>query len=102
MRQNISKLSLYCVATTASWGSSGSGEAKSACNESRTVRKVMAAAQLSFRMSKQMAPVTDEMLGCQIFVRNLTFGGLKGYVSGTWISSKNVPSSYGVSKKLAD
>lgn len=28
---------------------------------------------------------------------NITFGGLKGYVSGTLISSTNLPPSYGVS-----
>lgn len=44
-----------------------------------------------------MAPVTEEMFGCQIFVTNLTFGGLNGYVSGTLISSANLPPSYGVS-----
>lgn len=27
----------------------------------------------------------------------LTLGGLKGYVSGTLISNKNIPPSYGVS-----
>ena len=57
----------YCRATTASCGSSGSGAANNACNESRTVRKVIAAAHWSFRMSKQMAPVTLDILGCQIY-----------------------------------
>uniref|UniRef100_A0A2M4D8K7 Putative secreted protein n=1 Tax=Anopheles darlingi TaxID=43151 RepID=A0A2M4D8K7_ANODA len=90
---NISWFSLYCVATTASCGSSGSAAASSACSDSNTVRSVMAAAQLSFRMSKQMAPVTEEMLGCQILVMNFTLGGLKGYVSGTFISSTNLPPS---------
>lgn len=69
----------------------------------------------SFKMSKQIAPVTDEIFGCHILVMNrtynfflniymilickglLTLGGLKGYVSGTLISKKNVPPSYGVS-----
>lgn len=48
-------------------------------------------------MSKHMAPVADEMFGCHIFVINLTLGGLNGYVSGTLISTWNVPPSYGVS-----
>uniref|UniRef100_A0A1A9V7I4 Uncharacterized protein n=1 Tax=Glossina austeni TaxID=7395 RepID=A0A1A9V7I4_GLOAU len=48
-------------------------------------------------MSKQIAPVTDDMLGCHILVAKRIFGGLKGYVSGTLISSINVPPSYGVS-----
>ena len=54
----------------------------SACSERRTVLRVMAAAHWSFRMSRQMAPVTEETLGCQILVRNRTLGGLNGYVSG--------------------
>jgi hypothetical protein len=81
--QNISKFSLYWEATTASCGSSGSAEAKSACNDNKTVLSVIAAAQLSFKISRQIAPVTELMFGCQIFVRNLTLGGLNGYVSGT-------------------
>lgn len=48
-------------------------------------------------MSKHMAPVTEEIFGCQILVMNRTLGGLKGYVSGTLISSMNFPPSYGVS-----
>lgn len=76
-------------------------------------------------MSKQMAPVTEDIFGCHIRVINrtwqkanrecekmsiknnfflpmhspiqFTFGGLNGYVSGTLISSKNLPPSYGVS-----
>lgn len=44
-----------------------------------------------------MAPVTDEIFGCQIFVTNLTLGGLNGYVSGTFISREKRPPSYGVS-----
>ena len=54
----------------------------SACSERRTVLRVMAAAHWSFRMSRQMAPVTEETFGCQILVRNRTLGGLNGYVSG--------------------
>ena len=38
----------------------------------RTVLSVMAAAHWSFRMSRQMAPVTLEMLGCQILVMKRT------------------------------
>ena len=40
---------------------------------SRTVRSVMAAAHWSFRMSRQMAPVTLEIFGCQILVMNRTY-----------------------------
>uniref|UniRef100_A0A1A9X066 Uncharacterized protein n=1 Tax=Glossina brevipalpis TaxID=37001 RepID=A0A1A9X066_9MUSC len=80
-----------------SCGSSGSALASKTCNDNKTVRKLIEAAQLSFKMSKQMAPVADDIFGCQILVTNRIFGGLKGYVSGTLISSINVPPSYGVS-----
>jgi hypothetical protein len=33
------------------------------------------------RMSRQIAPVCDETLGCQIFVSKLIFGGSKGYLA---------------------
>ena len=58
---------------------------------------LIAAAHLSLRMSKQMAPVTELIFGCQMRVRKRTFGGLNGYVSGIRMSSKKVPFSYGVS-----
>ena len=41
---NISGSSLYCLATTASWGSSGSAADSSACSDSSTVLNVIAAA----------------------------------------------------------
>jgi len=47
-------------------------------------------------MSKQIAPVTELMLGCQILVQNFTLGGLNGYVSGISILSLYFPPSYGV------
>lgn len=49
--------------------------------------------QQTFKISRHIAPVTDETLGCQIFVTNLTFGGLKGYVSGILISNWNLAPS---------
>uniref|UniRef100_A0A1B0A8B4 Uncharacterized protein n=1 Tax=Glossina pallidipes TaxID=7398 RepID=A0A1B0A8B4_GLOPL len=73
-------------ATTASWGSSGSGASNKTCSDNRTVRKVMAAAQLSFKISKQMAPVADDIFGCQTLVMKRTLGGAKGYLSGTYSS----------------
>ena len=66
----------------------------------KTVRSVIAAAHLSFKISRQIAPVTDarkkislksnnkeqliclQIFGCQIRVVKRTFGALKGYVSG--------------------
>ena len=94
---NISGFCLYWFATTASCGSSGSTAASSACNDNNTVRRVIAAAHWSFRISKQIAPVTELILGCHILVINRTLGGLNGYVSGILISSWYLPPSYGVS-----
>lgn len=76
------------------------------CTHKAKLEHTSAAAQFSFRMSKQIAPVTEatrereneamhentkqqftakhlQMLGCHILVVNRTLGGLKGYVSGT-------------------
>ena len=50
--------------------------------ESKTVRRVMAAAHLDAKISRQIAPVTDDIFGCHRFVVNRTFGGLNGYVGG--------------------
>lgn len=94
---NISGFCLYWFATTASCGSSGSAAASRACNDNNTVRRVIAAAHWSFRISKQIAPVTELILGCHILVINRTLGGLNGYVSGILISSWYLPPSYGVS-----
>jgi hypothetical protein len=43
-----------------------------------------------------MAPVLDEMLGCQILVTNRILGGSKGYALGIWMSILKTPPSYGV------
>ena len=91
---NMKWLFLYWLATTASCGSSGSAAASRACNESNTVLRVIAAAHWSLRISRQMAPVTLLIFGCQILVRNFTLGGLNGYVSGILISKLKVPPSY--------
>ena len=83
VRTNTLWLFLYCDATTASCGSSGSsGGEQRLQREQHGLRSVMAAAHWSLRMSRHMAPVTLLMLGCQILVRNLTLGGLNGYVLG--------------------
>ena len=42
----------------------------------------MAAAHLDAKISRQIAPVTDDIFGCHRFVVNRTFGGLNGYVGG--------------------
>ena len=71
------------------WSSQQSLDAEENCPETQvmvsnmtyytcTNLRVMAAAHWSLRMSKQIAPVTLETLGCQILVMNLTLGGLKG------------------------
>ena len=59
--------------TCESCGSSGCGSCRSACRLRRTVRSVSAAAHWSFRMSRQMAPVTEETFGCQTCVKNRTW-----------------------------
>jgi hypothetical protein len=56
-------------------GSSGSGDASSACRLRRAVLRVSAGLHLFFRMSKQMAPVALLTLGC-LFNR--------GEVRGRW------------------
>ena len=50
--------------------------------DSKTVRRVMAAAHLDAKISRQIAPVTDDIFGCHRLVVNRTFGGLNGYVGG--------------------
>jgi hypothetical protein len=44
-----------------------------------------------FRISKQIAPVSDEIFGCQIFVSNLSLGGANGYWDPKIISITNQP-----------
>lgn len=63
----------------------GSGAESRAWIDINTVLMVSAGLHSFFRMSKHMAPVSLEMLGCQILVRNFiyikqvfTFGGLYG------------------------
>mmetsp|Transcript_27262 Transcript_27262/g.90592 ORF Transcript_27262/g.90592 Transcript_27262/m.90592 type:complete len:214 (-) Transcript_27262:300-941(-) len=70
--------SLYCFATSASCGSSGSGADSSACSEMRAVRMVSAGDHSFLSMSRQMAPLCEETLGCHTLVRNFIFGGTKG------------------------
>jgi len=83
---NFLRSSLYSEATTASWGSFGYGTASSTCKERRAVRMVRAGDHSSLRMSRQIAPVCEEILGCQIFVSNFILGGLYGYSGGRVIS----------------
>ena len=51
----------------------------------------------SLRMSKQMAPVCEEIFGCHILVSNCIFGGTYGYLSGILMSIWKVPPSYTLS-----
>uniref|UniRef100_A0A1B0BX29 Uncharacterized protein n=1 Tax=Glossina palpalis gambiensis TaxID=67801 RepID=A0A1B0BX29_9MUSC len=60
------------------------------------LHKVIVAVQLAFKISKHTAPVTEDTFGCHILVTKRTLGALKGYLSGTLISSANFPPSYGV------
>lgn len=50
----------------------------------------------SFKMSRQMAPVWLEMLGCQTLVMNFILGGVYGYCASSSMSTRNVPPEYGV------
>ena len=59
---------MYYDATTASCGSFGYGAHKSACNDNNAVLIVKAGDHSSFKISRQMAPVWEEILGCQILV----------------------------------
>ena len=83
---NFLRSPLYSVATTASWGSLGSGAQRSACSESRAVRMVKAGDHSSLRMSRQIAPVWELILGCHILVSKRILGGLYGYSAGKTIS----------------
>lgn len=47
----------------------------------------------SFKISKQIAPVYDEILGCHILVSNYILGGLYGYSFGILISIWYLPFS---------
>jgi len=69
---------LYCLATSASYGSSGSGAQSNAYNEISAVLIVRAGVHSFLRISKQIAPVYELILGCQTFVSNFIFGGLNG------------------------
>lgn len=51
----------------------GSGAHRSACSEIRAVRMVSAGVHSFLRMSRQMAPVCELILGCQIFVSNFIY-----------------------------
>ena len=61
---NSACLSLYILATTASWGSFGSGEHMRACRLNIAVFIVSAGDHWSFRISRQIAPVTEDTFGC--------------------------------------
>ena len=69
---------LYYLATSASWGSSGSGAHSNAYSEISPVRIVNAGVHSFLRISKQIAPVCELIFGCHILVSNFIFGGLKG------------------------
>ena len=58
---------MYMSATSASCGSVGSGLQSSAWRERRAVFIVRAGDQVSFSMSRQIAPVWEEMFGCQLW-----------------------------------
>jgi len=57
----------------------------------RAVLIVKAGDHSSLRISRQMAPVCEDMLGCHILVSNFIFGGLYGYSGGRLISTWKTP-----------
>jgi hypothetical protein len=69
---------LYILATSASYGSFGSGAQSSAYKDINAVLIVNAGVHSFFKISRQIAPVYDDTLGCHNFVSNFIFGGLKG------------------------
>lgn len=84
---------MYSEATTASCGSSGYGAQSKACNEIKAVLIVNAGDHSSFSISRQIAPVCEEIFGCHILVSNFIFGGLYGYSGGSTISTWKTPPS---------
>ena len=96
-RKNSALWFINCWATTASWGSSGCGHSKRTCKLSNAVLIPSAGDHWSFRMSRQIAPVWLDMLGCQTLVMNFIFGGSYGYWSLRSMPMRNVPPSYGES-----
>jgi len=77
---NISGSSLYCLATTASCGSSGSAADSNACNDSSTVRNVIAAAlvhsQSLVQLYCQMVPLVPLSTYYKYMVHNGTHESL--------------------------
>lgn len=63
----------------ASCGSFGSGAHSKACSDKSAVLIVKAGDHSSFNISRQIAPVCDEMFGCHILLINFILGGLYGY-----------------------
>ena len=57
----------------------GSGQHNNAYRDNKAVLIESAGLHSFFKISKQMAPVWLEILGCQILVSNFIFGGLYGY-----------------------
>jgi len=54
----------------------GSGAQSKACRERSAVRIDKAGDHSFLRISRQIAPVYEDMFGCQILVSNFIFGGL--------------------------
>jgi hypothetical protein len=57
VRSNSAKSSKYNLATTASWGSFGSGQLNSACKDNKALLIVNAGLHLSFKMSCGAPPI---------------------------------------------
>ena len=64
----------------------GSGEHIRAYIDNKEVLIARAGDHSSFKISKHIAPVWEEILGCHILVSNYILGGLYGYSLGILIS----------------
>lgn len=78
-------------------GLSGSGWAIKAIIALQTDCRVHAGLHAFFSISRQISPVLKWTFGWKIFVKNRTWGGCKGYCSGTEKASWKTPPSKGVS-----
>ena len=64
----------------------GSGAQRRAWREMRAVRMVSAGVHSFFRMSRQIAPVWELMLGCHIFVSNFIYSHEQKQILKSWLS----------------
>merc|ERR1712005_27452 len=84
---NSAGLRISMPATSASCGSFGSGVLRRDWSEMRADLMVRTGDHCDDSVSKQIAPVCELTLGCQILVSNFMTGGRKGYSLGILMST---------------